>query len=72
MIATRKALSRRTILRGAGTAIAMPFLDAMYPALTAAPKRPVRMAFVYVPNGIIMNGWNPAYEGRRSQTTSCC
>ncbi len=64
MIATRKALSRRTILRGAGTAIAMPLLDAMCPALSATPKRPVRMAFVYVPNGIIMNGWNPEYEGK--------
>jgi len=62
---TGKALSRRTLLRGMGaTAIALPFLDAMTPALqasTAAP--PVRMAFVYVPNGIIMRDWNPAYEG---------
>jgi hypothetical protein len=60
-----KALSRRAVLRGFGaTAIALPFLDAMTPALhasTAAP--PVRMAFVYVPNGIIMRDWNPDYEG---------
>jgi hypothetical protein len=63
---TGKALSRRTLLRGMGaTAVALPFLDAMTPALhasTAAP--PVRMAFVYVPNGIIMRDWNPAYEGQ--------
>ena len=64
MIVTRKALSRRTVLRGAGTAVALPFLDAMAPALSASPRRPVRMAFVYVPNGIMMNGWNPDYEGK--------
>ena len=57
---TRKSLPRRAFLRGVGTgigtAVALPFLDAMVPAFaaprTAAP--PVRMAFVYVPNGIIM------------------
>ena len=63
MIMTRKSLSRRTLLRGAGTAVALPFLDAMTPALTAATARPVRMAFVYVPNGIDMRHWNPSYEG---------
>ncbi len=63
MMITRKSLSRRTLLRGAGTAVALPFLDAMTPALTAATARPVRMAFVYVPNGIDMRNWNPAYEG---------
>jgi len=63
---TRKALARRTFLRGMGTTVALPFLDAMVPALaTAAQTRPpVRMGFVYVPNGIIMGGWNPDYEGR--------
>ena len=63
MIMTRKSLSRRTLLRGVGTAVALPFLDAMTPALNAATARPVRMAFVYVPNGIDMRHWNPAYEG---------
>ena len=63
MMITRKALNRRTFLRGAGPAVALPFLDAMTPALTAAAARPVRMAFVYVPNGIDMRHWNPAYEG---------
>ena len=60
---TNQALSRRSLLRGAGAAIALPFLDAMTPALHASTTTPVRMAFVYVPNGIIMNGWNPTYEG---------
>jgi hypothetical protein len=66
---TQKALPRRTFLRGMGTAIALPFLDAMTPAMAAvrnAGKPPVRMAFVYVPNGIMMNGWNPDYEGKLS------
>jgi hypothetical protein len=63
---TRKALPRRTFLRGLGTAIALPVLDAMSPAFAASKvpgKTPVRMAFVYVPNGIDMRNWNPSYEG---------
>jgi hypothetical protein len=65
MFITRQALPRRTFLRGLGTAVALPFLDAMTPALARAQSRkaPVRMAFVYVPNGIDMRHWNPAYEG---------
>lgn len=66
MTIMQKALGRRTFLRGMGTAIALPFLDAMTPAMAAArnAKAPVRMAFVYVPNGIMMDGWNPDYEGK--------
>jgi hypothetical protein len=62
---TGKALPRRSFLRGMGTAVALPFLDAMVPAFAApaAGKPPLRMAFVYVPNGIDMRGWNPEYEG---------
>jgi hypothetical protein len=63
MIVTRKALPRRAFLRGMGTAVALPFLDAMTPAYAATTKAPVRMAFVYVPNGIDMRHWNPEYEG---------
>lgn len=65
MILTRKALPRRTFLRGLGTAVALPFLEAMVPALAPAQsaKRPVRMAFVYVPNGIDMRNWTLDYEG---------
>jgi hypothetical protein len=59
----RKALGRRTFLQGVGGAVALPFLDAMAPAMSAAPQAPVRMAMVYVPNGIIMQEWNPAAEG---------
>jgi hypothetical protein len=66
MMITRKALPRRAFLRGMGTTVALPFLEAMVPAMAAvrSTKPPVRMAFVYVPNGIIMNGWNPDYEGK--------
>ena len=67
MILTRKSLPRRTFLRGMGTAVALPFLDAMAPAAVRTAKPPVRMAFVYVPNGIMMEHWNPAYEGRLAE-----
>ena len=72
MILSRKALSRRTFLTGAGAAVALPFLDAMLPAATSAQSlpgtvRPVRMAFVYVPNGIDMRHWNPSYEGELTE-----
>jgi len=65
---TRKHLSRRTLLRGLGTAVALPVLDAMTPALASAGRigggAPRRMVFVYVPNGVIMDGWTPAVTGR--------
>jgi len=61
---TRKSLPRRTFLRGLGTAVAVPFLDAMTPALASPAKAPVRMGFVYVPNGIDMRHWNPDYQGK--------
>ncbi len=65
---TKKTLPRRTFLRGVGSAaIALPFMDAMAPALKASTipgGAPVRMAFFYVPNGMIMDSWNPAYEGK--------
>ena len=64
----RVQLSRRTLLRGIGTTVALPLLDAMSPAFSATPSRlgnqiPVRMAFSYVPNGIIMEDWTPADAG---------
>jgi len=54
-----KRLSRRAMLQGIGTAIALPFLDAMSPAFAASTPPPTRMAFLYVPNGIVMNEWTP-------------
>ena len=63
---SRKRLSRRALLKGAGAAIALPMLDAMTPALAAGAqaRTPVRLAFVYVPNGIIMPDWTPSAPGR--------
>lgn len=57
-----KTLSRRTLLRGAGAAVALPWLEAM--AAPAGPgKPPVRMAFFYAPNGIVMQNWRPKEAG---------
>jgi Protein of unknown function (DUF1552) len=65
MFITKKALSRRTFLRGVGTAVALPFLDAMVPAFaTAAAAAPVkRFGVVYHPNGVIYDRWLPAGTG---------
>ena len=67
MIITKKTLSRRTVLRGIGACLALPALDAMTPALTAAVagKKPVRTMFIYAPNGMVMKDWTPAVGGRR-------
>ncbi|HEX6999305.1 MAG TPA: DUF1552 domain-containing protein [Gammaproteobacteria bacterium] len=65
MYVTRKALDRRTFLRGAGACVALPVLDAMVPALAAgAPAAPPRLGFVYVGNGIVHANWNPHEQGR--------
>jgi len=66
MIIKKESLARRSFLRGAGAVLALPFLDAMVPALgrgSSVPKQPLRLGFVYVPNGIIMDRWTPATEG---------
>jgi hypothetical protein len=59
---TRKALPRRTFLRGAGAAIGLPLLDAMTPAF-AAPVKPQRLMVVYAPTGKIMQYWTPEATG---------
>ena len=64
MFVTRKALHRRTFLRGLGTTMALPFLDAMAPALSAAAKPTPRLGFVYVANGVIQEQWIPTATGR--------
>jgi hypothetical protein len=60
---TGRALPRRTFLRGMGTAVALPFLDAMTPAFAAASTPITRVAFVYTANGVIMQDWTPAQDG---------
>jgi hypothetical protein len=64
MFLTKMSLPRRTFLRGVGTALALPLLDAMVPALSAkSAKAPPRLGFVYVANGVIQDQWNPATQG---------
>ena len=66
MVITKMALPRRTFLRGMGATLALPFLDAMVPAMSAAGQggAPVRRRFT-VGNGANMNDWTPATEGCR-------
>src|SRR5436853_7837093 len=63
---TGKHRPRGTCLQGAGARIGLPMLDAMIPAFaqTKTTKPPLRMAFVYVPNGIIMPDWTPTQTGK--------
>jgi len=71
MIITKRAISRRTVLRGMGVSLALPLLDAMVPAMTAAASaaKPVhRYGFFYMPNGVAMNHtgvnfWKPTTAG---------
>lgn len=63
MIITKKALPRRTFLRGVGASLALPLLDAMIPAVTAAtrtPAKPVRrLGYVFMPMGCDISRWTP-------------
>src|SRR5215467_9009752 len=67
MIITKKAVSRRKVLRGMGSVLALPLLDAMIPALSAFGATPAkgvnRFGVMYVPNGMIMNKWTPVLDG---------
>ena len=67
MMMTRKALPRRTFLRGVGATLALPLLDAMVPARTLLAKTAAmpapRLGFVYLPHGANMDSWTPASEG---------
>ncbi len=73
MFITKKAISRRTVLRGMGAALALPLLDGMVPALTAqsrtAAKPIMRFGAVYVPMGMIMENWTPKTTGRAFEMT---
>lgn len=72
-----KTISRRTILRGMGTALALPWLECMLPGPglmarqvgRATSDAPLRMAFLYVPNGMHMQDWTPAEVGRDYELT---
>ena len=73
MIITHKHISRRTFVKGIGVAIGLPMLDAMTPAFARGAARaasaPVRLAFVYVPNGIVMKEWRPKVPGKGFEFT---
>lgn len=60
MIILKKALPRRTFLRGLGATLALPFLDAMVPALAATPAAPARrLGFIFIPMGCDASRWTP-------------
>src|SRR4051812_30889656 len=62
---SKKALQRRTFLRGVGATLGLPLLDAMIPALSAkATKTTPRLGFIYIANGVIQEQWIPTTTGR--------
>ena len=67
MFISKKHLSRRTLLKGAGAAVSLPLLDAMIPASTAlaqtAAAPNTRLAYVYFPHGAVMKYWVPQQTG---------
>ena len=73
MMIFKKSIPRRTFLRGAGTALALPLLDAMFPAFASAAetasKTATRLSFFTVPNGIIMDKWTPGAVGNGYEIT---
>jgi len=68
MFIAKKALPRRTFLRGLSTCVALPLLDAMIPAGTALAQTPAaprpRIGFIYFPHGSVMDKWTPTTAGR--------
>jgi len=73
MIISKKAIPRRTVLRGLGSMLALPLLDSMMPALSAMQKtaaKPInRLGVMYVPNGMIMKNYLPLTEGAAYELT---
>ncbi len=67
----KKAIARRTFLRGVGTTLALPLLDGMIPAfaLGSDPDKAVRVLYLYGPNGRIMKNWTPTIEGKGWEMT---
>ena len=63
MVITKMVLPRRTFLRGMGATLALPFLDAMVPAMSARAPGTSRFAAIYVGNGMNMFDWTPPTEG---------
>ena len=76
MIVTKKALPRRTFLKGAGASFALPLLDAMIPSLTAQAATPAspaqlrRLGFVYMPMGCDVTRWTPPGQDTLEELSS--
>jgi hypothetical protein len=75
MIITKRALPRRTFLKGAGAAIGLPLLDAMVPAFAADAPKTKRLGFVYLPNGVAKNFtgidyWTPKQVGELTELST--
>lgn len=60
---TKKALPRRTMLKGMGATLALPLLDSMVPAMSAQAPRAPRLGFVYASHGVIWDNWKPKTVG---------
>ena len=71
MIILKKAIPRRTFLKGVGASVALPMLDSMVPALAATSKlkMPQRVGYTYTPNGIIRDRFRPATAGANFEMT---
>src|SRR5579885_3078427 len=76
MMIFKKAMPRRTFLKGVGVSLALPLLDGMVPAFAssaadaaAGAKAPLRFSFIYGPNGRIMEKWTPAQTGAAYEMT---
>ena len=66
MMITKKPMGRRTMLRGMGTAMALPLMEAMIPGAKAAEMDAAarkRLQVIYTPNGMMMQNWTPAATG---------
>jgi hypothetical protein len=75
MIITKRALPRRTFLKGAGAAIGLPLLSAMVPAFAADAPKPKRIGFIYLPNGVAKNFtgidyWTPKQVGKLTELST--
>jgi Protein of unknown function (DUF1552) len=64
MYLRQKCLSRRTLLHGAGISLALPLLDAMRSTSRRSLQVPLRLVYIYIPSGVIMDRWTPQQAGR--------
>ncbi len=62
---TKKKMARRTMLKGLGASLALPMLDSMMPALSAATTPTTRLGWVYVSHGVIWSQWKPTTASAR-------